>query len=421
MTGLLLLIIALIGVTVLEILADALNLISARSGLPAEFSSQWSAADYDRATAYRQDKTRLRLLVDSVNLLGLVLVLVGGLFGFLDRHLAALCAHPIGQGLLFMSACAMVASVLDLPFSLYQTFVIERRHGFNRITPRTFILDLVKGWVLTAVLGLPLIAGVFWFFLAFPHSAWLWAWGFTSLIQLFILYLAPVVIAPWFNRFTPLPEGDLRDRIAAYAARENFRIRGVYTMDGSQRSTKANAYFCGFGRFRRIVLFDTLIQKFTPDEILTVVAHEMGHFKLRHIPIVIAQALGVNAITFLILAGCIGSAPIAHTLGFDHPSLHAGLMATLIFLIPVTLPLKLLNNLLSRRHEYQADAYAAQTTGQPEILGQALIKLTRDHLADLTPHPLKVLLDYSHPPILARLKALAHRTQPPAYPSSRSP
>jgi STE24 endopeptidase len=412
MTGLTILIIALIVVTALEILADALNLVAARAGLPSEFSSQWSAADFDRSTAYRRDKTRLRLIIDAINLLGLILVLVFGLFGFLDRHIATICVHPIGRGLLFMVACAAIASLVDLPFSLYQTFVIERRHGFNRITPRTFILDLVKGWALTALLGLPLIAGVFWFFLAFPHTAWLWAWGFTSLIQLFILYLAPVLIAPWFNRFTPLPEGELRDRIANYAARENFRIKGVYTMDGSQRSTKANAYFCGFGRFRRIVLFDTLIQKFTPDEILTVVAHEMGHFKLRHIPIVIAQAFGVNAITFLILAACIGSESIAHTLGFDQPSLQAGLMATLLILIPVTLPLKFLNNILSRRHEYQADAYAIKTTGQPLILGQALIKLTRDHLSDLTPHPLKILLDYSHPPILARLKALTAESNP---------
>jgi STE24 endopeptidase len=410
MTGLIILIVALVAVTFLEILADSLNLVSARAGLPTEFSGQWSAADYDRSAAYRRDKTRLRLLIDSINLLGLIFVLASGLFGFLDRHLAALGVHPIAQGLLFMSICAAVASLIDLPFSIYQTFVIERRHGFNRITPRTFTLDLIKGWALTALLGLPLIAGVFWFFLTFPHTAWLWAWGFTSLIQLFILYLAPVLIAPWFNRFTPLPEGDLRDRIAAYAAHENFRIKGVYTMDGSQRSTKANAYFCGFGRFRRIVLFDTLIQKFTPDEILTVVAHEMGHFKLHHVPIVIAQAFGVNAITFLILAACIGSVPVAHTLGFDQPSLQAGLMATLLILIPITLPLKFLNNILSRRHEYQADTYAAQTTGQPRILAQALIKLTRDHLADLTPHPLKVLLDYSHPPILARLKALARGT-----------
>lgn len=400
------LIIALVIVTALEILADLLNLRVVPAGLPDDLRRHWNADDHLKGAAYRRDKTRLRLVADTVNLAGLILLLATGLPGWLDRQIAAVCAAPLARGLIFMTIGAVLASLVELPFSLYQTFVIERRYGFNRITPRTFVLDFIKGWALTALLGLPLLAGVFGFFLAFPQTAWLWAWGFTSLVQLFILYLAPVVIAPWFNRFTPLPDGDLRDGIAAYAARENFRMRGVFTMDGSQRSTKANAYFCGFGRFRRIVLFDTLIQKFTPDEILVVVAHEMGHYKLHHIPIIIVQALAANAVTFLILAACVGSATAARMAGFDQPSLHAGLMATLLLLIPITLPIKILNNRLSRNHEYGADAYAVRTTGKPEALREALIKLSRDNLSDLTPHPLKVLLDYSHPPILARLDAL---------------
>ena len=414
MIGLCALIVAWVLVTALELLADRLNLRSADAPPPPELAGVWAAGESAQSAAYRRDKTRFHGVNALVNLAALILILTGGGLGLLDRWIGALNLPPIATGLLFMAAGAALAALADLPFDIYRTFGIERRHGFNRTTPRTFILDLLKGWALTALLGLPVLAGVFWFFSAFPETAWLWAWAFTSLIQLFILYLAPVLIAPLFNRFIPLPEGELKDRISAYAGRERFKIRGIYTMDGSRRSSKANAYFCGIGRFRRIVLFDTLVEKFSPDEILAVVAHEMGHFKRHHMPLIILQALATNAVTFLILAACIRSPAIAQTLGFDQPSLHAGLMATLFLLIPIALPIRILNNILSRRCEFQADAYAVQTTGLAAPLRQALIKLTRDHRADLTPHPLKVLLDYSHPPLLARLRALPVKPDLPA-------
>jgi STE24 endopeptidase len=313
-------------------------------------------------------------------------------------------------GLVFLSLLMLGQSLIDLPFSIYDTFVIEQEFGFNRATPRTFIMDRLKGLALAVALGLPLLAAILWIFNTVSH-AWLWAWAVVTGFQLVLTYLAPSLIMPLFNKFTPMPDGELKQEIEALGERCQFPLTGVFVMDGSKRSTKANAFFTGLGKRKKIALFDTLIEKSGKDELLGVLAHEIGHFRCGHIKQRLAVGILQTAVIFFLL----GLATDPHgafarllfdAFGVKTISTQVGLVLFSILLQPVSKLLAVLANAWSRKHEFEADAYAAKVTGNGGALGEALKKLSADHLSHPAPAALRVWLDYSHPPLLQRLAAL---------------
>ena len=314
----------------------------------------------------------------------------------------------IFTGLVFAGLLLFASQMLDLPFSLYQTFVLEEKYGFNKTTPKTFILDILKSWGLVALLGSILFSGILWFFEYAGPLAWLYCWIVLTLFQLFLLFIAPVVIMPIFNKFVPLEEGELKTAIREYAEQQGFKMKGIFSMDGSKRSTKSNAFFTGFGGFRRIVLFDTLIEKHTVDELVSILAHEIGHYRKKHIFKSLLISILTTGLMFFILSLFINNKDLFAAFGMQETSIYASLFFFGFLYAPIEMVVGILGNILSRRHEYEADAYAIETTRKPQAMITALKKLSVDNLSNLTPHPWKVFLDYSHPPVLDRIRAMDH-------------
>lgn len=395
----------------LEFAATLLNLKAFPSRVPEELADVMDAQKLDRARDYLRVNARFEVIKSCTSLAALLVFWFGGGFGWLDAVARAHTPTPVTAGLVFLSTLMLGQSLLGLPFSIYETFVIEKQFGFNRSTPATFAVDCAKGLLLAALIGLPLAAAVLWIFGNVGH-AWLWAWALVTAFQLLLTWLAPSLIMPLFNKFTPMPEGELKQAIEALGARCGFPLAGVFVMDGSKRSTKANAFFTGFGKQKKIALFDTLVEKSTTPELLGVLAHEIGHFRRGHIRQRLAAGILQTAVIFFLLG--LATDPhgrFARLLfdAFNVPliSPHVGLVLFSILLEPVSKILGVVLNAWSRRHEFEADAYAAAATGDPAPLAAALKKMTADHLSHPTPAALRVWLDYSHPPLLQRLQALA--------------
>ena len=395
----------------LEFIATLLNLKTFTATPPPELGDLMDQEKLDRARSYLAVNSRFDILRASVSLALLLAFWWLGGFPFLDTLARSLSENPVIAGLAFLAALFLAQNLISLPFDGYETFVIEEKFGFNKSTAATFISDRVKGLALSAVLGLPLAAGILWIFDTVPN-AWLWAWAFVTAFQLILTYLAPSLILPLFNKFTPMPDGELKDAIHSLGVKCGFPLEGVYEIDGSKRSTKANAYFTGFGKHKKIALFDTLTEKSTTPELLAILAHEIGHFRLGHI----RQRLAVGILQMALIFFLIGLATdpqgafarqLHDAFGVTDISPHAGLVFFTILLEPASKLLSVLANAWSRKHEFEADAYAAQATGTPEALASALRKLSSDHLSHPAPHKLRVVLDYSHPPLLQRLQALA--------------
>ena len=396
----------------LQAVAEILNLRAIREDIPPEFQGWYDAEKYAASQRYLRESTRFELFQHGVTLaLQAAFILLGG-FAAVDQWARGLGWGMFSTGLAFTGALILLTTLISLPFSIYETFRIEARYGFNRTTPGTFARDQILGLLLTALIGAPALVGILWFFTRAGSSAWLYAWAAMFLLQMALMYLAPRFIMPLFNKFTPLPEGDLRAAIEGYAEREKFTLRDLFTMDGSKRSARANAFFTGFGRNRRVVLYDTLVTRHPVPELLAVLAHEIGHFKLRHIPKFIAVSAATSFAMFALLSVFIAEPRLYAAFGvtFDlvggHPPLYAGMVFFLFLLAPLNLVLSLALNRASRKHEFEADAFAARTTGTPSALADALRRLSVDNLSNLSPHPLLVALEYSHPPVLQRIRAL---------------
>lgn len=393
----------------LDLTAALLNLRRLSPELPAEFVGVFDDAQYARSQAYTRATTRFGLIQSTVSLALTVVFIVAGGFNYVDLAARSFGFSSIPTGLLFTGMLALLSTIAGLPFSVYSTFVIEQRFGFNTTTVATFILDGLKALLLAVVLGGPLLAAILWFFETSGSAAWLYCWIAAVAFVLVVQFLAPVVIMPLFNKFTPLAEGELKAAITGYAERQRFAIQGIYTMDGSKRSTRANAFFTGFGRFRRIVFFDTLTDKLAASEIVAVLAHEMGHYKLKHIPMMMTLSILQMGLLFFILSLFLGNQGLFAAFGMEHVSVYASLVFFGFLYSPISTLLAIGFNAFSRRNEYQADSYAAQTLesdGGGESLISGLKKLSVSNLSNLTPHPLQVALNYSHPPVLARIAAL---------------
>ena len=394
-----------------SVAADLLNLRHLRPELPREFEGVYDADAYAKSQEYTRARTRFGLVPGTVDLAALLLFWFLGGFAWLDGELRGLGYGPVVTGLLFIGSLVLARGLLHLPFRLWSTFVIEERFGFNRTTPGTFAADLVKGLVLAVLLGAPLLAAVLWILSSAGAWAWLACWGVTAAFVLVVQLVAPTWILPLFNRFQPLEEGELKRAILSYAERVDFPLEDVFVVDGSRRSSKANAFFTGFGRTKRVALFDTLIEKHSTDELLAVVAHEIGHYKKQHI--VKGLTLGILhlGVLFGLLQVFLSHAGLFEAFG-TQPSVYAGLVFFGLLYTPVELLLSVGLNRFSRHNEFEADAFSAETTREPETLVGALKRLSRDSLSNLTPHPFYVFLHYSHPPVLQRIRALRGERRP---------
>ncbi len=400
---------ALVGLMVVEAIGwigELLNLRALGPTLPDEFADVYDAAEYRRSQDYTRTKTRFGLVASLFDLAVLLAFWLAGGFGWLDEVVRSFGLGPVWTGLVFLLILAVAKGILDLPFQIWGVFVIEEKYGFNRTSPRTFVLDLVKGLGIAVVLGVPLTIGFLALFEYGGDAAWIYAWAAVVAFSLVMQILAPTLIMPLFNKFTPLEEGELKEEILAYAQRIRFPLKGVFSIDASRRTTKGNAFFTGFGKSKRIALFDTLIQRHPMGELVAVLAHEVGHYKKRHVligTILSALETGVFLGLFALL---IEQTALFEAFGVDKPSVYAGVIFVAILLRPLQFVLSIGGAALSRHHERKADSFAATTTGRGDLLASGLKRLSKDSLSNLTPHRFFVLLNYSHPPVLERVRAL---------------
>ncbi|MBW1704172.1 MAG: M48 family metallopeptidase [Deltaproteobacteria bacterium] len=396
----------LIGTYVLDLIVDTLNVRHVKTDLPEEFRDCYDADKYKKSQEYLRENTRFGIVSDSIMTpITIAFILFGG-FNFVDQFARSFKLGSILTGLIFAGVLMLASQILLIPFSIYSTFVIEEKYGFNKTTPKTFVLDILKTWLLSAVIGGIILSVVLLFFEKAGPWAWLYCWIAITLFQLFLIFIAPVVIMPLFNKFFPLDEGDLKNAINDYADSQDFKMKGVFTMDGSKRSSKSNAFFTGFGRFRRIVLFDTLIEKQTTEELVSVLAHEMGHYKKRHILKSMVISVLTTGLMFYILSLFINNRELFAAFRMQEMSIYAGLLFFAFLYSPIEMLLSVFGIVLSRRNEYEADSYSVKTYKRPLSMIAALKKLSVENLSNLTPHPLKVFLSYSHPPVLERIRAI---------------
>ncbi len=387
-------------------IADALNLKMIRNELPLAFKGLYGARRYRRSQEYLKVNTRFKWIISIYSLIIILLFWFSRGFPVLDHWVRSFQQGPVISGLIFMGVLLLGKTVLELPFDIYDTFVIETRFGFNKTTWKTYMSDAVKGLGLALVIGGPVLAAVLAFFEYAGENAWFWCWIAVTLFSLVMQYVAPTWIMPLFNKFEPLEKGALKDAIISYAQSIDFPLENVFTMDGSKRSAKSNAFFTGFGKHKRIVLFDTLIEQHTVAELVAVLAHEMGHYKKKHIQFTLILGILQMGVMFWLLAQFINFQGLFSAFYIDEKSVYAGLIFFGMLYSALDFILGFFLQMLSRKNEFQADQFAAQTTGDAGSLAEALKKLSVHNLSNLQPHPFYVCLNYSHPPVLERLKAL---------------
>ena len=392
--------------TGLNFAADLLNLKAVRKALPQAFEGWYDPEKYRKSQDYLKVNTRFGWIMNGFDLLVLCLFWFGGGFAWLDDRVHALDWPMVWSGLIYIGALLCIKALLSIPFNAYATFVIEERFGFNQTTMKIYIKDRMKSAALTVVLGGPILAVVLAFFQYAGSNAWWYCWLASVAFMLLVQYIAPAWIMPLFNRFEPLAEGALRDAIVDYARRIDFKLDDIYVMDGSKRSSKSNAFFTGFGRHRRIVLFDTLIAKHGTDELVAVLAHEMGHYKMKHIVKNLLIGILQSGLMFYILSFFISYQGLFDAFYVQHVSVYAGLIFFGMLYAPLDGLMAMAVQAVSRHHEYAADRFAVQTSGRKKAMMEALKKLSVHNLSNMQPHPFYVFLNYSHPPVLNRIAAI---------------
>lgn len=389
----------------LERILDYLNKTLWSDELPSELAGIYDGENYRKSQQYLKANHNFSQLTEAFNFILVMAMLIFGGFAFLDESIRQFTVNPIVMALLFFGCLGLVADLLGTPFSLYATFVIEERFGFNKTTVKTFILDKLKGWLLAIVIGGGLLSLVVWIYGATGQWFWLIAWGVISFFTIFMTLFYSNIIVPLFNKQTPLETGELRDAIEAFARKTGFKLKNIYVIDGSKRSTKANAYFTGLGRKKRIVLYDTLIKDHPVDELVAVLAHEIGHYKKKHTLTGTVLSVLQTGLMLFILSRFLGSPYLSGALGAGESSFHLSVVAFGILYTPLSVILGLALNAFSRKHEFQADHFAA-THYNGEILSNALIRLSVNNLSNLRPHPVYVFFYYSHPPLLRRIREI---------------
>ncbi len=377
-----------------------------RNRVPEPFASQIELTAHQKAADYSSAKTRLNAAGIAADALLLLVLTFGGLFAGLDEVMRGWFGEGLVAGVAFIAAVMVVSSLVELPFDLYRVFGVEARFGFNKMTLGMFIADLVKHAVVGAAMGLPLVLAVLWLMGQAGSLWWLWVWAVWSAFSVGVLAIYPTFIAPLFNKFSPMEENDLKRRIEALLAKCGFTSQGLFVMDGSRRSAHGNAYFTGFGKAKRIVFFDTLLSRLAPGEIEAVLAHELGHFKMNHVVRRTALTFALSFAFLWILGQLRDAAWFFDGLGLSAPVTDAVALVVFFMVVPVfTFPLRPLMAMYSRKHEFEADAYAARNASAAE-LAQALVKLYKDNASTLTPDPLHSAFYDSHPPASARIARL---------------
>ena len=405
------LLIILIALFNLDLIATLLNLKVSRPELPEEFADVFDEQKYQESQRYTQANSKFHIASSIFSLFTLITFWLCGGFVWLDNFVTNMGYGQIITGLIYLGLLFAGNLVLSLPFDIYSTFILEKKFGFNTTSPTTFITDQVKSLVLAVLLGLPVIALLLWIF-STVENAWLWAWISITIVSLLLTYLAPTYIMPLFNKFTPLEDGELKTEIEAMSKKCDFPLTELFIIDGSKRSTKANAFFTGFGKQKKIALYDTLIKEQSIPELVGVLAHEIGHFKCKHIIQRVVLSVVQLAVIFYLIGiftspDTVVSRAIYEAFGFTNSQpLYVGFALFGILFQPVSFLIGLAMNRWSRKHEFEADNYAKVHQGTPDHLISALKKLSAQNLSNLTPHPLLVFLEYSHPPVLQRIKAL---------------
>lgn len=391
---------------IVEVWLQGLNISHVQSNaeaVPEAFRAEVDLDTYRRSVEYTLAKAKFALVSGIYSSVFVLLMILTGLMGALDVFVSIFVSDKYVWGILYVLLIGLIFTLVGLPFSLYSTFVLEEKFGFNKSSFGLWVLDLVKSLLISALIAVVLLCGIFYFMEKSASLWWLYAFLFIAIFQLFLMFVYPVWIAPLFNKFTPLPEGQLRDAILKLADELNFKTAGVFVMDGSRRSGHGNAYFTGFGANKRVVLFDTLIKSLKQEELLAVLAHEIGHEKNNHIKKGFALSLLFTLAGFYILSLLMSYAPFYSAFGFSAPSYHAALVIFVFASGPFTFFLSPLFNMLSRRFEFQADAFSVKAMNGWAALCAALLALSRDNLSNFTPHPWYSFFHYSHPTLAERL------------------
>lgn len=391
---------------ILDAIADYLNINNLRTELPEEFKDTYNSETYIKSQNYLKVRTKFGYVSTIFSLAVMLVFWFCGGFPFLNNMINQVSDNSIIKGIVFIGVLIAANSIISLPFSIYSTFVIEEKFGFNKTTVKTFILDLFKSLALGTVLGIPILAGILYILEFTGAYAWLYGWLGLTIISLIIQFIAPRWLMPIFNKFTPLEEGELREAITEYAKSVKYSLKNIFVIDGSMRSSKSNAFFTGFGKYKRIALFDTLINNHTTNEIVSILAHEIGHFKKRHILYGMLIGFIHNGVIFYLLSIFLSNKGLFDAFYMQDMPIYAGLLFFGMLYTPIETLLSLLMNILSRKNEFEADRFAAETTGKGEDLITALKKLSKDNLSNLTPHPFYVFLNYSHPTVYERIKKL---------------
>lgn len=400
----------IIGITVTSYLfgqvLDYLNFKFYRKDIPAEVAAFYDKEKYQRSIEYHHTQSRFSFLTSGISFVASLLMLSFGGFGWADQLLRPSFSNPTVLALVFFGVMTLASDILTLPFQLYSVFVIEEKFGFNKTTLKTFFIDKLKGYILGGVIGGVLLALLIYLVNQIGPSFWIWFGIIASLFVLFMNMFYTSLILPLFNKLTPLQDGELKSAIQRFAQKVNFPLDNIFVMDGSKRSKKANAFFSGIGKKKKIVLYDTLVENHTTDELVAVLAHEVGHFKKKHI--IWSFIISIFQIFFMlfVLSLMIYNPNLSLALGGKEQAIHLNLLAFAILFSPISGVTGLLMSLLSRKNEFEADAYAKETFNG-EALATALKKLSVDSLSNLFPHPAYVFFHYSHPPLLERLRALS--------------
>ncbi|ADQ78802.1 Ste24 endopeptidase [Paludibacter propionicigenes WB4] len=400
-------IVILIADFMLERYLAFLNIKQSGKELPLLLRDIYDTEKYAKQQEYFRTNSRFGMLTSSFSFVIILLMLIFNGFAWVDGLVQQQVQSPIWTPVLFFGILYFANDILSIPFDLYDTFVIEQKFGFNKVTPKLFVLDKLKGYAMTLILGGGILVLIIWIYTLTPTYFWLWAWLVVTGFSLFMTMFYSQIIVPLFNKQTPLGEGELRTEIEKFALKSDFKLDNIFVIDGSKRSTKANAYFSGLGSKKRIVLYDTLMDKMTVEEIVAVLAHEVGHYKHKHTLINFLISLPYTLVLFFAFGFILQSDVLAQALGANEASFHLNALAFSILYSPISLVLDTAMHVLSRKFEYQADAFAAKY-GYGSQLESGLKKLTATSLGNLMPHPLYVFFHYSHPTLFQRITAISN-------------
>ena len=402
-------VVALVADFLLQSTADYLNVRHSRLPVPRVLEGLYDTSTRNKAVQHLAASTNVSLMERAVLLVALLAFWFLGGFDYMDVVVRGYLPETVTRGLVYVGLLALGYGMLGIPFDAYRTFVVEQRFGLNRTTFRTFVSDRLKGVVVAAAIGTPLLAALLLLFTHMPDIAWLLCWVVVVLFSIGVQFVAPAIILPWFNRFEPMQDGGLRDAILDYARGVGFALEKVFVMDGSKRSTKGNAFFTGFGKHRRIALYDTLVESHPADEIVAVLAHEVGHYRRRHLLKGLALGAVHNGVLLFLLSLLLDQPALYESFLISTPSVYAGLLCFSVLLSPLEVAISLALNAVTRHHEFEADAFAVDTAPDGLSLSNALRRLSVGHLANPNPHPVFVAVNYSHPPLAQRLEAIEAR------------